>query len=265
MNNYYRDVLVLFAFIAGFGIAVIAVVWFKVRERRWWITTLWLRCLHTVMYHPLLSWIAKRLCLFWLFDDKNLDGSYFPRWDKIPLSQVSFVEIAKFSSVCDETRTGRPSSTISMIHTARVRFNPVHARELTPKSNDVAKLRAWEVDTWRPGPKYATLPHLPFSRQSYMLVSIWRRLILSFRDPFHYPTHHVKQCSVSVCFAGSAQPERLGRVRGTPWLAGTNHIKLTCGTDGLFVNSQTLEGGEKGQGGSWPRPDPTYPIIQWPI
>jgi hypothetical protein len=34
MNNYYRDVLVLFAFIAGLGIAVIAVVWFKVRERR---------------------------------------------------------------------------------------------------------------------------------------------------------------------------------------------------------------------------------------
>lgn len=34
MNNYYRDVLVLFAFIAGLGIAVIAVVWLKVRERR---------------------------------------------------------------------------------------------------------------------------------------------------------------------------------------------------------------------------------------
>lgn len=33
-NNYYRDVLVLFAFIAGFGISVILVVWFKVRERR---------------------------------------------------------------------------------------------------------------------------------------------------------------------------------------------------------------------------------------
>lgn len=33
-NNYYRDVLVLFAFIAGFGIAVIGTVWFKVRERR---------------------------------------------------------------------------------------------------------------------------------------------------------------------------------------------------------------------------------------
>ncbi|THG93821.1 hypothetical protein EW145_g8270, partial [Phellinidium pouzarii] len=34
VNNYYRDVLVLFAFVAGFGIAVIGVVWFKVRERR---------------------------------------------------------------------------------------------------------------------------------------------------------------------------------------------------------------------------------------
>ena len=33
-NNYYRDVLVLFAFIAGFGLMVIFVVWFKVRERR---------------------------------------------------------------------------------------------------------------------------------------------------------------------------------------------------------------------------------------
>ncbi|KAL4251686.1 ATP-binding cassette subfamily G transporter, partial [Pleurotus pulmonarius] len=33
-NNYYRDVLVLFGFIAGFGIGVIAVVWIKVRERR---------------------------------------------------------------------------------------------------------------------------------------------------------------------------------------------------------------------------------------
>ncbi|KAK0185967.1 hypothetical protein F5146DRAFT_163180 [Armillaria mellea] len=33
-NNYYRDVLVLFAFIAGFSIGVISVVWFKVRERR---------------------------------------------------------------------------------------------------------------------------------------------------------------------------------------------------------------------------------------
>ncbi|KAG7453130.1 ABC transporter [Guyanagaster necrorhizus] len=33
-NNYYRDVLVLFAFIAGFGLGVIGVVWFKVRERR---------------------------------------------------------------------------------------------------------------------------------------------------------------------------------------------------------------------------------------
>ncbi|KAK0441363.1 ABC transporter [Armillaria borealis] len=33
-NNYYRDILVLFAFIAGFGSGVIGVVWFKVRERR---------------------------------------------------------------------------------------------------------------------------------------------------------------------------------------------------------------------------------------
>ncbi|KAJ3891331.1 hypothetical protein GG344DRAFT_77017 [Lentinula edodes] len=33
-NNYYRDVLVLFAFIAGFGLSVIGVVWTKVRERR---------------------------------------------------------------------------------------------------------------------------------------------------------------------------------------------------------------------------------------
>ncbi|KIK59076.1 hypothetical protein GYMLUDRAFT_44816 [Collybiopsis luxurians FD-317 M1] len=33
-NNYYRDVLVLFAFIAGFGLGVIGVVWVKVRERR---------------------------------------------------------------------------------------------------------------------------------------------------------------------------------------------------------------------------------------
>ncbi|KAF8531632.1 ABC-2 type transporter-domain-containing protein [Gautieria morchelliformis] len=33
-NSYYRDVLVLFAFIAGFGLMVIFVVWFKVRERR---------------------------------------------------------------------------------------------------------------------------------------------------------------------------------------------------------------------------------------
>ncbi|KAF8638787.1 hypothetical protein AX17_001846 [Amanita inopinata Kibby_2008] len=34
VHNYYRDVLVLFGFIAGFGIGVIAVVWWKVRERR---------------------------------------------------------------------------------------------------------------------------------------------------------------------------------------------------------------------------------------
>ncbi|KAG2139030.1 hypothetical protein DEU56DRAFT_801366 [Suillus clintonianus] len=34
LNHYYRDVLVLFAFIAGLGVAVIAVVWLKMRERR---------------------------------------------------------------------------------------------------------------------------------------------------------------------------------------------------------------------------------------
>jgi hypothetical protein len=33
-DNYYRDVLILFAFIDGFGISVIAVVWFWVRETR---------------------------------------------------------------------------------------------------------------------------------------------------------------------------------------------------------------------------------------
>ncbi|KAH9842509.1 ABC transporter [Rhodofomes roseus] len=33
-DNYYRDVLVLFAFIAGFGLMVIGTVWVKVRERR---------------------------------------------------------------------------------------------------------------------------------------------------------------------------------------------------------------------------------------
>ncbi|EJF62714.1 ABC transporter [Dichomitus squalens LYAD-421 SS1] len=33
-NNYYRDVLVLFAFIAGFGLGVVFVVWARVRERR---------------------------------------------------------------------------------------------------------------------------------------------------------------------------------------------------------------------------------------
>ncbi|KAI0042833.1 hypothetical protein FA95DRAFT_513015 [Auriscalpium vulgare] len=33
-KNYYRDVLVLFAFIAGFGAGVIGVVWFKMRETR---------------------------------------------------------------------------------------------------------------------------------------------------------------------------------------------------------------------------------------
>ncbi|KIJ63345.1 hypothetical protein HYDPIDRAFT_41184 [Hydnomerulius pinastri MD-312] len=34
LNNYYRDVLVSFAFIAGFGVLVIGVVWLKVREKR---------------------------------------------------------------------------------------------------------------------------------------------------------------------------------------------------------------------------------------
>lgn len=34
LNNYYRDILVLFAFIAGLGVSVIAVVWLRVRERR---------------------------------------------------------------------------------------------------------------------------------------------------------------------------------------------------------------------------------------
>ncbi|KAF8968306.1 hypothetical protein BDZ97DRAFT_1974236 [Flammula alnicola] len=34
VNNYYRDVLVIVAFILGFGFGVIGVVWFKVRERR---------------------------------------------------------------------------------------------------------------------------------------------------------------------------------------------------------------------------------------
>ena len=35
-SSYYRDsdVLALFAFIAGFGLGVIFVVWVKVRERR---------------------------------------------------------------------------------------------------------------------------------------------------------------------------------------------------------------------------------------
>ena len=33
-DNYYRDVLILFAFIVGFAVMVIFVVWFKVRERR---------------------------------------------------------------------------------------------------------------------------------------------------------------------------------------------------------------------------------------
>ncbi|KAF9533605.1 hypothetical protein CPB83DRAFT_783282 [Crepidotus variabilis] len=34
LNNYYRDVLILVGFILAFGIGVIGVVWFKVRERR---------------------------------------------------------------------------------------------------------------------------------------------------------------------------------------------------------------------------------------
>jgi len=34
VNNYYRDVLVLFAYIAGFAVSVIVVVWWKVRETR---------------------------------------------------------------------------------------------------------------------------------------------------------------------------------------------------------------------------------------
>ncbi|THV02339.1 ABC transporter [Dendrothele bispora CBS 962.96] len=34
INNYYRDVLILFGFIAGFGLGVIGVVWFRVREQR---------------------------------------------------------------------------------------------------------------------------------------------------------------------------------------------------------------------------------------
>jgi hypothetical protein len=33
-NSYYRDVLVLFAFIAGFGVGVVTVVWIWVRETR---------------------------------------------------------------------------------------------------------------------------------------------------------------------------------------------------------------------------------------
>lgn len=33
-KNYYRDVLVLFAFIAGFGLMVIGAVWIRFRERR---------------------------------------------------------------------------------------------------------------------------------------------------------------------------------------------------------------------------------------
>ncbi|KAF5367669.1 hypothetical protein D9757_010971 [Collybiopsis confluens] len=34
LNNYYRDVLILFGFIAAFGLGVIGVVWVKVREQR---------------------------------------------------------------------------------------------------------------------------------------------------------------------------------------------------------------------------------------
>jgi len=33
-NSYYRDVLVLFAFITGFGVSLVAVVWIWVRETR---------------------------------------------------------------------------------------------------------------------------------------------------------------------------------------------------------------------------------------
>lgn len=33
-NNYYRDILIMVGFILGFGISVIGVVWFTVRERR---------------------------------------------------------------------------------------------------------------------------------------------------------------------------------------------------------------------------------------
>lgn len=33
-SSYYRDVLVLFAFIAGFGVLLIGVVWFKLKEKR---------------------------------------------------------------------------------------------------------------------------------------------------------------------------------------------------------------------------------------
>jgi len=33
-TSYYRDVLVLFAFIAGFAVILIGVVWFKLREKR---------------------------------------------------------------------------------------------------------------------------------------------------------------------------------------------------------------------------------------
>ena len=33
-DSYYRDVLVLFAFIAGFGIILIGVVWLKLKEKR---------------------------------------------------------------------------------------------------------------------------------------------------------------------------------------------------------------------------------------
>lgn len=34
LSSYYRDVLVLFAFNAGFGILLIAVVWLKLKEKR---------------------------------------------------------------------------------------------------------------------------------------------------------------------------------------------------------------------------------------
>jgi len=34
VGNYYRDILIMVGFILGFGIGVVGVVWFTVRERR---------------------------------------------------------------------------------------------------------------------------------------------------------------------------------------------------------------------------------------
>ena len=34
LGNYYRDILVMVGFILGFGVCVIGVVWFTVRERK---------------------------------------------------------------------------------------------------------------------------------------------------------------------------------------------------------------------------------------